>query len=1293
MYAGKARIPTKMQMNKRVIEVGTMAEWKSRVGKLALVLTTSLITGCPTVLAPQLSATPAAVDFGAGQTTRNLSLANTGGGSLQWTAQEVTRIDPDSPWVAGDVPWLSLSIAEGTVTNNLENITLTASRTGLDAGLYTNTGVQIDSNGGTTTVPVSLTVEAALSVSPVQFSLSATDTTASFTVRNNGTVPLSWSTSYLPDPNDPESAIPFPGTFTVTPGNGTNQALSSNSVSLTFPAGQPDFGVLVNSTSGRETIVFTVGASLSGLEITPSTLRVSKATGAVDASGQPTSTLSIENTSTLPISWTIALADRLDPNTSPPLAANPIIGTTAAGATSEVLVRITDPAKIVEGENRYELVVRSGESFQVIPIVIDVLPVPDIALAFPPDTVNLQPPVVEQTLLDFGKDTSQQIFWVVNVGNVASELFFDITYEEQDSANPLIVSVAPARGNTNGPDQDFFLPDQQLWADGVPVTVTIDRSRLVEDVETRTITVRAYDSAFLNRLSSVEAATIQIRVEKQPLTVTGALNRSRPPNIMRYVFSNRDDVGQIIPLQTTLERSTLSYDIFENEIPLDLEETSQFLSYNYRGNVVLMLDYTGSMYNAGTEGENALEPGEAVSLMRTAAAAFIDDLPPNFKLQLMYFSSRAPENRIIQPFTSDRALLKSALQGFSLTRAQFGASDIHDALVNAMDALVAEDPQNTLPLDDADFRAIVYITDGEDNVSGVALSEVENEARDTHTRLFPVAYSPNGDTANLADLITLSESSGGFLYNAGTVQDLDTVLGTTSNMRLSGMQTASGLEASFAIKNTSSQPIFFTVGEVDNSPWLSTLSQTSGQIPADGSQLISVRLNTTGADPGTVLQGTLNVTAGNGAGQVLVQFTSVANNAASKISTVVRDEPGTIWEEFNNQAVVTYITPKEEAFQYFLAGHHTQPDGTVIDGAFERDGNFLVGDPRVGQVTLKTSGIVEDFTTVNPDERYRAEIYVYADYIPRNTTAFSFRFHLQAAEDTPPSALTLLNDVTMKVEIASDGILADDGQGTSDWRLISGDGDGRYRAVTDEENFLPIGAFGNLLKITLTNLDEFVAAFGGGARQPALELAMRLDNQIYVSPQSERQPSGTKYFLYPGGPANAERTLTVELGMTDLAPPALNVALLAGLPDFDPEALDAFDTDGDGYPDFNDPVPTDDEIPGAFIVPNPYEIDGTETEFTLTIRNNTLDRFAWEINQATLPVWLPAGSIRYGAADSMTPHSLLLPGESETVHFTVDRTGQTPESTITAPVEFSITNSEYAFFVPEIVPITLVTNP
>ena len=1269
-----------------------MAGWKSRVGKLALLLAGPLVAGCPQDLQPNLSATPGAVDFGSEQTVRNLSLANTGGGTLTWSAEEVTRADAESAWVTGDVPWLTLSATEGSITNQIQNLGLNASRAGLDAGLYTNSGVQITSNGGTVTVPVSLTVQSALQVSPTAISLSAVDTSAAFTIRNNGGIPLNWSLAYLPDPLDPATTLAFPPGFTVNPPTGTSQASTSTSVSLTFPPGRQTFGIRVRSNSGSETVVFSIGASLQGFAISPSTLRVSLAGSGAGAGEQPASVLSIENVGTAPISWTISLEDRIDTTSVPPLSATPILGTTAVGTSSEISVRITNPATVVQGDGRYQLIVRSGGAFQTVPIIVDVLPLPEIALSRPPDTMVLQPPVVRQTLLDFGMQSIQQQFWVVNAGGVDSQLYFDIVHDDASASRPVIASVSPSRGNTNGPDQDFYLGDQQLYTDGVPITVTIDRSALVENVETRTISVRAYDSTFTNRVASVAVATIQIRVEKQPLTITGALNRSRPPNLLRYVLSSRDDLSRVIPLQTEADRARLSFDIFEDGIPLDLDETSQFLTYSYRGNVVLMLDFTGSMYNAGTTGDTPLDRGEAVALMREAARSFIDDLPPNFRMQLMYFSDRGNENRVIQRFTGDRQLLRNALDRFTLAPARFGNSDIYDALGTAMNDLAAEDPGNTLPFDDADVRAIIFITDGEDTVSGLSLGDVESRAEETRTRLYPVTYSPNGEPVNLADMFTLSDSSGGYLYNVSTVRELRNALGTRSNMRLVPRTGAVGGRAAFTIENLSAQTIFFEVSEEGNSPWLGAINETSGVIAGNGSREITVALTPTGADVGVMLEGGLNVSAGDGSGQVRVQFRAAPGNTASDVSTAVRDEPGTLWEEFNNQAVVTYMTAKEDAFTYLLSGRYRLPDNRIIEGPFERDGNFFIGDPEVGQVSLRTAGIVEDFTTLEAADRFRAEVYVHADYIPRNVTSFSFRFFLVAPDDITADSAALLDGISMQVAIAKDGILADDNVGTADWRLIS-DGEGRYRLITDEENSLPIGSFGNMLKLTFSDLAAFVDSFGSGARQPEFQVAMRMDNQTYISPASERQPSATKFFLYPGGLAHPERVLSVELNRRDLAGPAQSAVLLSGLPGFNPEAPGAFDSDEDGYPNFNDPAPFDEGVPGPQLVPNPFEINGNVGAFTLTVRNSTLDRFEWSLNTDSLPEWLPAGAIRYGDAMGTVPLSLLLPGDAETVHFVVDRTGQAPGTAVTALVEFFIENNEYLFFGPESVPVTLVTNP
>lgn len=72
-----------------------------------------LATGC-TLFAPVLSVEPGAIDFGNAQ-ERTLRITKSGSAPLTWTLTEVTRATTDSPWVAGDVPWLSADATSGTL--------------------------------------------------------------------------------------------------------------------------------------------------------------------------------------------------------------------------------------------------------------------------------------------------------------------------------------------------------------------------------------------------------------------------------------------------------------------------------------------------------------------------------------------------------------------------------------------------------------------------------------------------------------------------------------------------------------------------------------------------------------------------------------------------------------------------------------------------------------------------------------------------------------------------------------------------------------------------------------------------------------------------------------------------------------------------------------------------------------------------------------------------------------------------------------------------------------------------
>ncbi len=97
-------------------------------------------------IVPVLSVSPAKLDFGSETTTLALDIKNTGKGLLQWSISE-------------DLEWLSCLPASGETTNETSSVVVTVLRNGLEPKNHNGT-IVVSSNGGSQTVPVSLSVEA-----------------------------------------------------------------------------------------------------------------------------------------------------------------------------------------------------------------------------------------------------------------------------------------------------------------------------------------------------------------------------------------------------------------------------------------------------------------------------------------------------------------------------------------------------------------------------------------------------------------------------------------------------------------------------------------------------------------------------------------------------------------------------------------------------------------------------------------------------------------------------------------------------------------------------------------------------------------------------------------------------------------------------------------------------------------------------------------------------------------------------------------------------------------------------
>jgi uncharacterized protein (TIGR03437 family) len=187
-----------------------------------------------TAVAAQLQVAPGALRFsiaaGSGApSVQNISISNSGGGSLAWTAQTATGSGGN---------WLTLSSASGTATPTAESsVSVTASAATLAAGVYSGT-VTVKGAGQTSTVQVTLSVTAQkqtilLSRDSLLFTAvegGSAIPSESVGVVNIGQGTMTWTAA--------ASTISGGNWLSVTPGSGSSVANS-----LTVPLVQADVNV------------------------------------------------------------------------------------------------------------------------------------------------------------------------------------------------------------------------------------------------------------------------------------------------------------------------------------------------------------------------------------------------------------------------------------------------------------------------------------------------------------------------------------------------------------------------------------------------------------------------------------------------------------------------------------------------------------------------------------------------------------------------------------------------------------------------------------------------------------------------------------------------------------------------------------------------------------------------------------------------------------------------------------------------------------------------------------------
>ena len=221
-----------------------------------------------------------------------------------------------------------------------------------------------------------------------------------------------------------------------------------------------------------------------------------------------------------------------------------------------------------------------------------------------------------------------------------------------------------------------------------------------------------------------------------------------------------DQSGKLIP-----DLAKEDFQVFENDVEQDLV---YFAPITAPVNLVLLLDLSGSTR-------------DRMKVMKKAAKKFIDALNPNTRIAVAGFSRKF---MVISDFTDDRKLLKKRID--DLKTSQSGTA-FYDGMWHTLD-LFKEVREKR--------RAVVVLTDGVDN----SLSSDEYEPRHPFDELlsrltqdditvYPIYFDTEYETivkrrGNDTDeayvtarkqLNSISETTGGTLFKADRVEDLDAV--------------------------------------------------------------------------------------------------------------------------------------------------------------------------------------------------------------------------------------------------------------------------------------------------------------------------------------------------------------------------------------------------------------------------------------------------------------------------------------------------------------------------------------
>jgi len=337
---------------------------------------------------PVLNVSPASLSFatpdGSNPAAQTISIANIGGGTLNWTA-------------ADNAAWLSLSPTSGSVAAGQNmNLSVSVSLAGLAAGTYNGTVTVTPQTGAPVTVSVRLTVTAApttlpatINITPevIQLKSHSDDNAVTAQIRLTGIDPRLIDVSTI-RMNVLGTEIAVQGSPTSNGSNGLMVKFNREKVidALNGRTGTFSFivsGALIDGRrwSGSDDVKVIGNSGALALNVTPTSLTFNAIAG---ASSPPAQTIRVTNSTSRALTWTAA-------DNAAWLSLSPTSGSVAAGQNMNLSVSVS-LAGLAAGTYNGTVTVTPQTG---APVTVSVRLTVTAAPTTLPATINITPEVIQ----------------------------------------------------------------------------------------------------------------------------------------------------------------------------------------------------------------------------------------------------------------------------------------------------------------------------------------------------------------------------------------------------------------------------------------------------------------------------------------------------------------------------------------------------------------------------------------------------------------------------------------------------------------------------------------------------------------------------------------------------------------------------------------------------------------------------------------------------------------------------------------------------------------------------------